>query len=155
MRLESRSADETEYLAAALGPLLEPGDVIALEGPLGAGKTRFVAGLAHGLDVKARVRSPTFTLVNEYRGRITLLHIDLYRLEPREVAGLALEERSDSAALVVEWADRLPGALLDEALHVRIMPGEGDLRTFEVRGDRGRGAELIERWQRAIAEGVA
>ena len=141
-------------MGEALAPLLEPGDVIALEGPLGAGKTRFVAGLAHGLDVKARVRSPTFTLVNEYRGRITLLHVDLYRLEPREVAGLALEERADSAALVVEWSDRLPGSLLDEALHVEITPGEGDLRTFEVRGDHGRGAELIERWQRSIAESV-
>ena len=152
VRRTSSSEAETLRLGEALAPLLEPGDVIALEGPLGAGKTRFVAGLAHGLDVKARVRSPTFTLVNEYRGRITLLHVDLYRLEPREVAGLALEERADSAALVVAWSDRLPGSLLDEALHVEITPGEGDLRTFEVRGDHGRGAELIERWQRSIDE---
>ena len=139
-------------LGEALGPRLEPGDVIALEGPLGAGKTRFVAGLAAGLDVKARVRSPTFTLVNEYRGRIPLLHVDLYRLEPREVPGLALEERSEIAALVVEWADRLPHTLLAEALHVRITPGDGDRRTIEARGDGARARALLEYWQHALAE---
>ncbi len=142
-------------LGEALGPLLEPGDVIALEGPLGAGKTRFVAGLAAGLDAKARVRSPTFTLVNEYGGRITLLHVDLYRLEPREVPGLALEERSERAALVVEWADRLPASLLADALHVQITPGDGDARTFEARGDGARARALLERWQHALAEDVA
>ena len=142
-------------LGEGLGTLLQPGDVVALEGPLGAGKTRFVAGLAAGLDVKARVRSPTFTLVNEYGGRITLLHVDLYRLEPREVPGLALEERSEHAALVVEWADRLPGALLAGALHVQITPGDGDVRTLEARGDGARARRLLEDWQDALAEGVA
>ena len=87
-----------------------------IAGFFGAGKTRFVAGLAHGLDVKARVRSPTFTLVNEYRGRIALLHVDLYRLESREVVSLALEERVESAALVVEWAEKLSGTRLMESL---------------------------------------
>jgi tRNA threonylcarbamoyladenosine biosynthesis protein TsaE len=142
-------------LGAALAPWLEPGDVIALEGPLGAGKTRFVAGLAHGLDVKARVRSPTFTLVNEYHGRIALLHVDLYRLERREVASLALEERVESAVLIVEWAEKLPGTLLDAALEVRITPGNGDTRTLEARGAYARAAVLLERWQQALAPGAA
>ena len=155
MQRTSSSEAETMRLGAALAPWLEVGDVIALEGPLGAGKTRFVVGLAHGLDVKARVRSPTYTLVNEYQGRIALLHVDLYRLEPREVSGLALEERLESAALVVEWAEKLPGTLFAEALEVRITAGNGDMRTFEAWGALGRGATLLDRWQHALAAGAA
>ena len=73
------SEDEAaiEALGASLAPHLAAGDVVTLSGPLGAGKTRFVAGLARGLQVSAHVRSPTFTLVNEYRGRLRLLHVDL------------------------------------------------------------------------------
>jgi len=142
-------------LGAALGAWLEPGDVIALEGPLGAGKTRFVAGLAHGLDAKARVRSPTFTLVNEYHGRIVLVHVDLYRIEPHEVSSLGLEERVDSAALVVEWADKLPAGLLERALEVRITPGTGDTRTFEARAFDPRAVTVLERWERGLDSGAA
>src|SRR5439155_5091933 len=102
VRLESRSEAETERFAETLAALLGPGDVIALEGALGAGKTRFVAGLARGIAARARVRSPTFTLVHEYPGgRVTLVHADLYRLETAEVGGLGLEEALDRAALVV------------------------------------------------------
>src|SRR5438046_887525 len=106
MRLVSRSEADTERLGETLAPRLEPGDLVALDGPLGAGKTRFVIGLARGLAARARVRSPTFTLVNEYHGRIPLMHVDLYRLAPAEVAGLALAEALADAALVVEWADK-------------------------------------------------
>jgi len=154
MQRTSSSEAETMRLGAALAPWLEVGDVIALEGPLGAGKTRFVVGLAHGLDVKARVRSPTYTLVNEYQGRIALLHVDLYRLEPREVAGLALEERVESAALVVEWAEKLPDALRTGALEVRITAGEGEARVFEAHGAHGRAAALLDRWQQALTPGA-
>jgi len=82
----------TEALGAAFAAGLEAGDVIVLTGPLGAGKTRFVAGMARGLEARSRVRSPSFTLINEYRGDRLLLHLDLYRLEPREAEGLGLEE---------------------------------------------------------------
>ena len=110
--LSSGSPDETERLGESLSPLLAAGDVVALMGPLGAGKTRFVAGLARGLGYAARVRSPTFTLLHEYSGPLPLFHSDLYRLETRDVSGLGLEEALDRGPLVVEWAERLPSPLL-------------------------------------------
>ena len=151
MRFTSESEAETERLGAAVGALLEPGDLIALDGPLGAGKTRFVAGLARGAGVGSRVRSPTFTLINEYHGRIPLLHVDLYRLEPNAVHGLALGEALDRAAIAVEWADRLPAALRGEALAVSIAAPRDDVRTFDVTATGARAAELLERWSVAAA----
>jgi tRNA threonylcarbamoyladenosine biosynthesis protein TsaE len=125
--------------------------VVALIGPLGAGKTRFVTGLARGLDVKARVRSPTFTLVNEYTGRIPLLHVDLYRLEARDVEGLALQERLNESALVVEWAEKLPEAWRREALAIEITAADIETRDLAVRAHGARSEMLAEQW-RAICE---
>jgi len=104
------SGSETETLAAGeqLGRRLPPGAIVLLFGDLGAGKTAFVRGLARGLGVAAEeVTSPTFTLVQEYRGRMTLHHVDLYRLEPAEVADLGLDElTSGDAVVAIEWAER-------------------------------------------------
>src|SRR5215211_4070727 len=88
VELISHSLDQTRRIGARLAPVLQPGDVILLEGPFGVGKTSLVQGLAKGLRVgSAYVTSPTFTLVNEYEGRLPLYHIDLYRLEtPEQVA---------------------------------------------------------------------
>ncbi len=127
-RFPSRSAAETEALGAALAPHLEIGDVLALEGPLGAGKTRFVAGLARGLGAGTRVRSPSFTLVNEYRGRLPLLHVDLYRLEPAEADALGLEEQVERGILAVEWGEKLPARLRERSLVVE----------FEILSESGR-----------------
>jgi len=146
VRLISRSEAETEALGESLGPLLEPGDVIALVGPLGAGKTRFVAGLARGLAAKARVRSPTFTLVNEYRGRIPLLHVDLYRVETRDLPGLALEERFGDAAIVVEWGDQLPSGFTDGGLRIQIEQNDGG-RVLHCESLGARGRELLNSWR--------
>ena len=151
VRLITRSEAETEALGASLAPLLEPGDVIALIGPLGAGKTRFVAGLAHGLNVKARVRSPTFTLVNEYHGRLPLLHVDLYRLEPRDVDGLALEERLDEVALVVEWGEKLPERWRADAMEIRIEP-DGSERTVDLKSTGSRSLALLNEWRPALSD---
>ena len=118
-RRVSAAERDTEALGAALAACLEAGDVLVLVGPLGAGKTRFVAGLARGLGAGSRVRSPSFTLLNEYRGDRLLLHLDLYRLEPREVDGLGLEEQIERGVLVAEWGDKLPIALRSEALTLR------------------------------------
>ena len=106
----SHSPGETESLGEAWGRAAQPGLVIALSGDLGAGKTQLVKGLARGLGITARVHSPTFTLVNEYRGgRLRLFHLDLYRLEtPAQILSAGLEDywQPDGVA-VIEWAERM------------------------------------------------
>jgi tRNA threonylcarbamoyladenosine biosynthesis protein TsaE len=106
----SHSPSETESLGERLGRVAQRGWVIALSGDLGAGKTQFVRGLARGLGIAARVHSPTFTLVNEYGGgRLTLFHLDLYRLEtPEQILSAGIEEYLKPAGVaVIEWAERL------------------------------------------------
>lgn len=148
----THSVEGTVELGQAFAPALRLGDVIALRGPLGAGKTRWVSGLASGLTPGSRVRSPSFTLVNEYLGPLPLFHLDLYRLEGiRDVEGLGLEEYAERGALVVEWGERLPATWLSEALMIAIEPGEGDARVLRASAFAGRGKELLEAW-RALAE---
>lgn len=150
----SRSADKrsasvagTERLGAALAKALRAGDVIALTGPLGAGKTRFVAGLVRALSPGAHVRSPSFTLVNEHAGSPPVYHVDLYRLGGvQDIEGLGLEEYAEQGVLVVEWGERLPQAWLDGALHITIVPGQGDARTFSAVGHGERGGALFAVW---------
>ncbi len=110
----SHSAAETEALGEAWGRSAQAGWVLGLSGDLGAGKTQLVRGLARGLDVTARVSSPTFALVNEYGGgRLPLAHIDLYRLETEhQIIGAGLEEYLRPAGVtVIEWVERW-GSLL-------------------------------------------
>jgi tRNA threonylcarbamoyladenosine biosynthesis protein TsaE len=105
----SHSPAETEALGESWGRQARSGLVIGLSGDLGAGKTRLVKGLARGLGIRARIQSPTFALVNIYRGgRLTLFHLDLYRLEtPDQIAAAGLEEYFQPAGVtVIEWADR-------------------------------------------------
>ncbi|MEO5989006.1 MAG: tRNA (adenosine(37)-N6)-threonylcarbamoyltransferase complex ATPase subunit type 1 TsaE [Candidatus Eisenbacteria bacterium] len=144
----TRSVEGTDQLGAAFAPALQLGDVVALRGPLGAGKTRFVSGMARGMSPGARVRSPSFTLVNEYLGVLPLFHLDLYRLEvTRDVEGLGLEEYAERGALVVEWGERLPVAWLAEALMIAIEPAEGDARVLRASAFGGRGKVLLEAWR--------
>ena len=148
------SVEATERLGRALAPALRAGDVLALSGDLGAGKTRFVAGLARELNPKARVRSPSFTLVNEYAGTLPLYHLDLYRLGTGEVDGLGLEEYAETGALVVEWGERLPAHWLADALALAFTAGEGDERTIEASlpaPGSARGREQLAAW-RALPE---
>ena len=106
----SHSPAETEALGKKFGRAAQRGQVIALSGDLGAGKTQFVRGLARGLEISSRVHSPTFTLVNEYGGgRLKLFHLDLYRLETAAQilsAGIG-EFLSPDGVSVIEWAERL------------------------------------------------
>src|SRR5262249_28548372 len=134
-------------LGGALAPALRVGDVIALSGPLGAGKTRFVSGLVHALSPSAHVRSPSFTLVNEIESSPPVFHLDLYRLEDeRDVEDLGLEDYAERGALVVEWGERLPRAWRADALAITLEPGDGDTRTFHAEGRGGRGGELLGAW---------
>jgi len=144
----SAAVEETERLGEALAKSLEPGDRLLLLGPLGAGKTRLVAGLARGLGAKARVRSPSFTLLHEYHGRVPLYHADLYRLEERDVAGLGLEEALERGALAVEWGDRLPAGLRDDALTLEFELISERERRVTARAEGPRGHALLEAWRR-------
>ena len=153
---QSRSAAETERLGEALAPALEVGDVLLLEGPLGAGKTRFVTGLARGLACKARVRSPTFGLVHEYGGRVRLAHLDLYRLDPSEVDGLGIDELMGRAALVVEWGEKLPAPWSEDALLLTFaIEPEEDRRRVTASSRGPRGGALLAAWRAARESGPA
>ena len=141
------SVEATERLGAAVARELRPGDVLALSGPLGAGKTRLVAGLVHALSPGARVRSPSFTLVNEIEGELPVFHLDLYRLDDgREVESLGLEEYAERGVLVVEWGERLPHPWLANALRVAVTPLSEEERTFTASGEGDRGRALLAAW---------
>lgn len=118
----SESAEETRILGASLAPLLVPGDVLSLNGDLGAGKTVFVQGLATALGVVQRVSSPSFTLVQEYQARYPIVHLDVYRLNSlQEVIDLGFEELLDPAAiLVVEWGEAVRPLLPSRYLEIEI-----------------------------------
>ena len=106
----SHSPAETEALGEQLGRMAQRGLVVSLSGELGAGKTQFVRGVARGLGADGRVHSPTFTLINEYSGgRLTLFHLDLYRLETADqILGAGVEEfLSPDGVAIIEWAERL------------------------------------------------
>ena len=141
------SVEGTERLGEAFGPSLRAGDVVTLSGELGAGKTRLVSGLARAISPGSRVRSPSFTLVNEIPGTPWLFHLDLYRLErERDIEGLGLEEYAERGALVVEWGERLPNAWRADALEITITPLEGDARRLSAHAQGERGAELLAAW---------
>ena len=117
----SQSEADTEAIGAAFAAALPAGAVVLLNGPLGAGKTAFVRGMARGLGAApGDVSSPTFTLLQEYPGRLTLFHADLYRLSPREVDELGLLELSADGILAVEWPERwatAPAEVITVTLH--------------------------------------
>jgi len=131
--LLTNSEEETEAAGERFASSLTPGDVVLLYGDLGAGKTAFVRGLARGLGAgDDDVSSPTFTLIQEYAGRATLYHVDLYRLEPAEVDDLGLEELvSGDGIVAIEWAERWRGRP-DGALEVRFEHAGQDQRRIKI-----------------------
>jgi len=145
-KLTTASAEETQALGRRLGRLLRPGDLLAIHGELGAGKTTFCAGVGVGLDVSERLVSPTYLLCREYQGRHPLLHLDAY-FEPRMQAlleeGLA-ERLAEGPVVLVEWAEKIAPWLPEERLEV-FLSGWGPRRdiVFQARGGRFQG--LLER----------
>ena len=121
-------------MGRSLGRVATPGTLLALTGPLGAGKTQLAKGVAEGLGVDpSEVSSPTFTLIQEYRGgRLTLFHIDLYRLQPREVDDLGLDEIERSGGVMaIEWPDRLPRGF-EDSITVRIEHADDSTRNISI-----------------------
>ncbi len=155
-RLMSASPAQTRAAGEALGRLLRPGDVVALDGPLGAGKTEFTKGLAAGLDVAEDepVVSPTFVLVREYAGRLRLYHLDAYRLSgAEELLALGFEEMCSDAAgvVVVEWADRAAGAIPAHAIRIELEHVDPERRALVVDVSEDRRGALCTALSRAIA----
>ena len=142
------SDEETIRLGQRLGDLLSEGDVVALVGELGSGKTWFTKGLALGLGVSPDtiVTSPSFTLVNEYKGRYTFYHMDFYRLENLpEVLSAGLEEYlHDSGVVALEWADRWPEILPDKRVMVKFLIIDDRRREITLSGYDPRALEIIE-----------
>ncbi|MGH7822349.1 MAG: tRNA (adenosine(37)-N6)-threonylcarbamoyltransferase complex ATPase subunit type 1 TsaE, partial [Candidatus Binatia bacterium] len=148
-RYETRSAAETAALGERVGRLLRNGDVVGLSGALGAGKTSFVRGLARGLALDPDVvYSPSFTLVAEYPGPLTLHHIDLYRLgEPvslAEAEEIGLREYLDPAGVTaIEWSRKLEEAREVFSLSIDIEIGDAERRVVRIEAGNERGEEIL------------
>ncbi|MFE8703971.1 tRNA (adenosine(37)-N6)-threonylcarbamoyltransferase complex ATPase subunit type 1 TsaE [Cytobacillus sp. FJAT-54145] len=126
----STDAEQTMDFSKNLAELLKPGDVITLEGDLGAGKTTFTKGLAKGLDIKRTVNSPTFTIIKEYHGKMPLYHMDVYRLENSD-EDLGFDEYFEgNGVTVVEWAHLIEDLLPEELLSINIKHGENESRVL-------------------------
>jgi len=148
---QSRNASETIRLGKRIGAVLQPGDVVALVGELGAGKTQLIKGLASGAGVgkPTYVSSPCFTLINEYPGRVPFYHIDLFRLDnEKEVVGLGLEDYFQAGGITaIEWADKIPSFLPTEMLSIHILYTGKNTRSIEIMGKGKRYEELVSQMQ--------
>ncbi len=134
----SKHPEDTMEFSKRLATLLQPGDVIALEGDLGAGKTTFTKGLAIGLEIHRNVNSPTFTIIKEYQGRLPLYHMDVYRVED-SFEDLGFDEYFEGDGVtVVEWAHLIESQLPSELLTISLFLGENGSRRFvlEPKGKR-------------------
>lgn len=150
MRIELRTetADDTRAVGEAVAPLLRPRDAVILTGDLGAGKTTLVQGVARGLEVHDMVVSPTFVLVREYRGRLDVAHVDVYRLDRiQDVLDLGLEELGDGeAVLLVEWGDAIEEILPADHVTIELTAAEvGEARRIMLAPG---GQTWVERWER-------
>lgn len=151
MVISSKNTAETIRIGRDIGGLLRPGDVVALVGELGAGKTQFIKGLAEGAGVgkSTYVSSPSFTLINEYPGRVPFYHVDLFRLEQeKEAEELGLEDYFQGGGITaVEWADKIPSLLPKEMLLIHIAYTGKNTRSLEITGRGRRYLNLVDQIQ--------
>ena len=145
-QIVTQSAEETDMLARSLGESCSGGEVLLLIGELGSGKTSFTQGLARGLGVAEYVHSPTFTLVNQYHGRLPLYHIDLYRIESQaEALDLGIEEYIyGDGVCVVEWADKALGVFPVDRLLVQFIDLGGTRRRLTLNATAARYERLLQ-----------
>jgi tRNA threonylcarbamoyladenosine biosynthesis protein TsaE len=160
LELATESAQQTRALGEAVAALLSPGDVVSLTGDLGAGKTTLIQGLAGGLGVREPVLSPTFTLVREYKGRLHVYHLDVYRLDRiQDVLDLGFEEMLDEGGVVlIEWGDVIEAVMPEAHLQIELTlaagapgppqldPGSEPEPARRIRTS-GRGASWALRWE--------
>ena len=148
---QSQRTSETVRIGKKMGRLLLPGDVIALTGELGSGKTQLVKGLAAGAGVgkPEDVTSPSFTLINEYAGKVCFYHIDLYRLESeKDVEALGLDDYFQGGGITaIEWADRIPSLLTQEILWIQMGYIGKETRSIVMIGRGKRYEELLKKFQ--------
>ncbi|MDO3408583.1 tRNA (adenosine(37)-N6)-threonylcarbamoyltransferase complex ATPase subunit type 1 TsaE [Saccharibacillus sp. CPCC 101409] len=148
MEWVSRSESDTERLARHFAGLAQPGTVIALDGDLGAGKTKFSQGFAAALGVPGVVNSPTFTLIKEYEGRIPFYHMDVYRITQGEADELGLDEYFEGEGVcIVEWASIIADLLPGSRLGLYIESLDADSRKFRCEGIGEPYAGWIEQWK--------
>ncbi len=150
MRLRSDSVEYTRAVGHAIGAAARAGDVVLLSGGLGAGKTALTQGILRGLGSDEFARSPTFVLMNEYHARLTVYHMDLYRLDTlAEIDGLGLDDYLFGDGLcVIEWADKAEGYFPAERLAVSITVESDTERTLELESSAGAGCPML----RAVGE---
>ena len=137
MRIVTNSAQETEQLGERLAAGLKGGQVLALFGPMGMGKTAFTRGLARGLGVSGEVSSPTFALVHEHSGKIPLYHFDMFRVDSWDdlYSTGFFDYLESGGVLVIEWSENIEGALPEDAVRITISQGDGEnQRVFQVEG---------------------
>jgi tRNA threonylcarbamoyladenosine biosynthesis protein TsaE len=147
LTLTTHSPAQTQKVGRIMGNLANPGDVFLLVGTLGAGKTCLTQGIARGLKTKEPARSPTFILATQYQGRLTINHIDLYRIEdPIEAIDFGIEEYMNSEEVcVIEWADRTKAIFPEDCLWVEINYGRNkNTRQFTMYNTNERYSTLIK-----------
>jgi len=148
VNLCSTGPEETVRMGRAIGSILEAGDIVALIGDLGTGKTCLTSGIARGLGVPETyfITSPTFTLINEYPGRIPLSHLDMYRLSgSADLDDMGIEEYFyGNGVMVIEWAEKIGERLPEKALHVFLHHDGGDKRKIEISVKFDKRAKLRE-----------
>ena len=151
MVFQTQSTSETIRIGKGIGSFLRSGDVVALAGDLGTGKTQFIKGLAAGMGVgkPTYISSPSFTLINEYPGKVAFYHIDLFRLRSeKEAEELGLEEYFQSEGITaIEWADKIPSLLPKENLWVHIHYTGKNTRSIEMIPKGKRYEELIKKFK--------
>ena len=148
---QTKSPSETIRVGKNIGTRLLPGDVVALVGELGAGKTQFIKGLAAGVGMgnPTYISSPSFTLINEYPGKIPFYHVDLFRLErEKEAEELGLEDYFQGGGITaIEWADKIPSLLPKEMLFIHIAYTGKNTRSLEIIGKGKRYEELVSSFE--------
>ena len=147
VRIVLKGLKEMEEFGEKLGSILKPGDIISLTGDLGAGKTTLTKSIGKGLGVEDYITSPTFTLINEYKGRINLYHFDVYRLEgSMDLYDLGFEEYIYSDGIsIIEWGDKIEEALPKERINIRIEKDtELDERIIYIYGEGERFEQFIK-----------